>query len=791
MNVDYSRISPDELEQIWADIMEAEWYLKIKGKTEALQYIQSFSEGKDWWIDGRIDTQEDENAVVIQCKRYKDWDSLYSSAKDEKEKMDKINPSRYIFMTSFDLSKERVDKIFDRFDGHIKSKKDVWWKQALDHFLEKHPHILDNHIKLWLDSATILRRIINSWTHHNNIILKEDIESKIKVFVENEGSRKVHDILKESNYCIISWVPGIGKTTLAEMTAYRYMHNGYDVINITRDIKEWTDLLVDDDSKQFFYYDDFLWEDLLADGLRWSGEDAWIVSFVRRIQWLKNKKAIFTTREYILQQAWWKYNKFDTHGFIDDRFTLNIKEYTIDHKVRILYNIMYFSNLSENIRKDIVEKQLYTKLFWRNNKEYEKSIFLKKFNPKMISILFSAKRLQKENFVSGEECISKLYSILDDHYELYKSVFLDKISESSRSVILAIFTFWGSHKIHEVKEHWKILQEQKRLSSTDSDWHNSLREIEWTFTITHYPQSHWLDGRVHTHTSPESKIIHFLDPFIKDFISTYLDKNTDTFKDLLVSSKSWWQIRTLTAYIIPFTALYSFIHSKDSWTQEILIRQYKEAPGSSKIDKLQLLFKFPYCLNFVIEEMIWMIEAEYSFENYWMLLKMAIQLDEERNFPHQMLIAHFLTQMQDIRESKESLKDEVDIFSPEITQELMQDYFTRNDQDYWEFKILVESELDESSDMVSNVRSMMPTSVTDLWEYTNDDFDKESEIAEILWNFIGDRRVFDDLEEIREQLQSMHDEEFDQDDREEYWKDMRWNKNWGFDKYDELFQKLV
>ncbi|PJI52525.1 hypothetical protein CTI14_40935, partial [Methylobacterium radiotolerans] len=92
----------------------------------------------------------------------------------------------------------------------------------------------------------------------------ERIRSKLPLFVQNSSFSRAQQLLSEQRIVIISGVPGIGKTTLAEMLLYAHLDRGYQPVVLQTDVSEGKKLFRQQD-KQIFYYDDFLGQTFLGD----------------------------------------------------------------------------------------------------------------------------------------------------------------------------------------------------------------------------------------------------------------------------------------------------------------------------------------------------------------------------------------------------------------------------------------------------------------------------------------------------------------------------------------------
>ena len=73
--------------------------------------LGSFAEGRDGGIDLRY-TSDNGKTVIVQAKRYRDYNDLIATLKKEVDKVNKLNPNRYIISTSVDLTANNKQCIF-------------------------------------------------------------------------------------------------------------------------------------------------------------------------------------------------------------------------------------------------------------------------------------------------------------------------------------------------------------------------------------------------------------------------------------------------------------------------------------------------------------------------------------------------------------------------------------------------------------------------------------------------------------------------------------------------------
>src|SRR5690242_1629979 len=95
---DFLVLSPNEFENISRDVLQK----------KLSTFIESFTTGRDGGIDLRYSKGKNDN-IIIQAKRYKDFNSLYNHLKGEVSKVTKLAPDNYIITTSVGLTPANKD----------------------------------------------------------------------------------------------------------------------------------------------------------------------------------------------------------------------------------------------------------------------------------------------------------------------------------------------------------------------------------------------------------------------------------------------------------------------------------------------------------------------------------------------------------------------------------------------------------------------------------------------------------------------------------------------------------
>src|SRR5207244_4965611 len=77
-------------------------------------------------------------------------------------------------------------------------------------------------------------------------------------YVQNPSFDRARALLDKSHYCIIAGIPGIGKTTLAEvLLADLVDRHGFEAFRVAQDLSEIRSVK-NSKRRQVFYFDDFL-----------------------------------------------------------------------------------------------------------------------------------------------------------------------------------------------------------------------------------------------------------------------------------------------------------------------------------------------------------------------------------------------------------------------------------------------------------------------------------------------------------------------------------------------------
>lgn len=507
-NYDFKELSSYDFELLIRDLLQEEYDVTI----------ESFKSGRDNGIDLRY-AKDEKDSFIVQCKHYANstYNDLKTTVKKEAEKLKNIDCKRYILVTSQSLTPNNKEELLKILSPYCKSTGDILGQNDVNNLIGKYPKVEKDNYKLWLTSTNIMERILHSKVYNQSIIEIENIRFKSKFYVQNKSFFKAKELLKDLNYCIITGIPGIGKTTLAEILILYYLEKDYEVYNIVNTIEEAFEVY-NPHNKQLFYYDDFLGQTTLEDKLN-KNEDSQIIKFIDTVGRNKNSKFILTTREYIINQAKLIYEKISNFNFDISKCSINLNDYTKYDKAKILFNHLYFSNIPNKDKEEIVF-----------DKKYKEIVNHLNYNPRIIEWMTI-----KYNIKSDDDYYTEFMNILDNPHKIWGHIYNNQLKLNSKNLLLVLVSLPDKVYIEELRdafEEFNIRKAEKYGYSIDeNDFMNALRELEGNF--------------ISTQKYNKYTFVYFSNPSIRDFMENRLCNNLSEFKMSLMNSIYFSQIQRL------------------------------------------------------------------------------------------------------------------------------------------------------------------------------------------------------------------------------------------------------
>ncbi|MEE1942310.1 restriction endonuclease [Streptomyces sp. TRM 70361] len=453
---DFSVLSDVEFEELVGDLLGAEHDT----------VVERFAAGADGGIDLRWNISS--GACIAQCKHYRksSFSQLLDSARKERKKVESLKPSRYLFITSFDLSVSQKDRIHAIFAPWMKGPGDVWGGRDVDALITRHSEVERRHPKLWVSTGMQLFWALHSDIANRTEALRQRIERSLPKYVVSPGYQRARDILASHNVCLISGPPGIGKTTLAQMLLAEYTSMRYEPVEVSEDINEaWTSLRRE--TPQVFLYDDFLGQITFAERLS-KNEDKRLSNLIEKISLGgSSKKLILTTREYILRDAKLNYERLNE---LDLRyhFLLELKAYNKADRAQILYNHLWHSDVSLVCLREIAEGG------------YKEIIKHRSYNPRLIEYCTGA-AFDTESPGYPE----RFKSTLDHPERIWKVAFEKHLTMEQQLLVIVLCTLPRSVLLENLQEAHTALCEALGVVSTEASFREALDVLEGTFIVIH------------------------------------------------------------------------------------------------------------------------------------------------------------------------------------------------------------------------------------------------------------------------------------------------------------------
>lgn len=520
-------LSPLDFELLSKDLLEAELGI----------HLENFSEGRDKGIDLRyapirgagrtvfnlasFGVEQKPPELIVQCKRYSGFSDLKSTLKNkESAKIQKLKPARYILTTSVSLSPQQSEEIKTLLSPFVQSTGDIYGRERLNSLLTKHSEIERRHIKLWVASAGVLDSIINAGTH---LVSREEVERTLaaaKVYVRNTSFDEALAILKRDRVCIISGLPGIGKTTLARMLLLYFYDRKFDVVKITGDISE-ARAVGYHNKPRFYYYDDFLGQTAQADKLN-KNEDQRLLDFMASVRDSKDSVFVLTTREYILNQAKLHYEKLAREKFDHRTCIIDLSKYSRRIRAQILYNHLHFSKLPRTHLDALVAKRGYVQIVDHKN-----------YNPRLIEYLTDSAWIGD---IAPADYLGLFLRKLDNPVEIWEHAFRNQLSDRARHLLFVLTTMPTECRIADVEAAFVAFHNSQcskfGIAHSTVDFNSALKELDGTFIATRKIQ--------------DFVLVRFQNPSIRDFMQFLLlggELLQEALSSLVFFEQAHWFVR--------------------------------------------------------------------------------------------------------------------------------------------------------------------------------------------------------------------------------------------------------
>lgn len=485
--------------------------------------VERFAPGRDQGIDGRFYSPSG-GSVIIQAKHYAGTGLgglLRTLENDELPKIKKLNPSRYILVTSVGLTPQNKNTIKSLLHPYILSTNDIYGKEGVNDLLTQYPSVEKNFYKLWISSTNVLINILNNGIVQKSKFLIEEAHLESARYIQTKQFDEALDILKEKHALVITGSPGVGKTTLAKQLALFHSYKGYEIYHIEDSISE-AESCFCPEKMQFFYFDDFLGANYL-DVIE-GNFDSKIMNFIRRVTLDKNKRLVLTSRSNILNRAKSISDIFNFGNISNREYEISVTELTQIEKANILYNHIWHSSLPTEF-SDV----------YFDNKNYWEIIKHKNFNPRLISIITDGERLSG---LSNEEYWPYIKNALNNPEIIWDLYFKRQIPDEIYDLVNIVVLNGGNIEETKCKEILKRVFEKKHINNYYVKVHKIDDLIKESLKST-------LNRNIRLNQTSHIASITPFNPSISDYIINRIAKDDTNLSLYMLASKTYQSINTL------------------------------------------------------------------------------------------------------------------------------------------------------------------------------------------------------------------------------------------------------
>jgi KaiC/GvpD/RAD55 family RecA-like ATPase len=491
---DFRTLSPLDFEEIVRDLLQA----------ELSQRFESFGPGRDSGIDFRF--AEAGGNAIVQVKHTPDATTadLIRAVRLENDKISKLRPrpTRYLFATSAVLTPHSKSKLQELFTAAPLAAPDIFGREDLNNFLGRHKDLERKHFKLWLASTEVLERILHSGVYNRTQTEMDAVRNIVPKFVNNESVVQAEQILSRHGALIITGQPGVGKSTLARMLLWLHAEQGWEIFVID-DIKEAFEM-AGEGKRRLIFFDDFLGQVRLSTDII-RGMDQRFPPFLQRVRSNKDTRFILTSRDYILHQAQAESSRLSSPEVNAIEFTLNVGTYTRAARAQMLFNHLYFSDISSQERAALLHDDFFLRIIDHPN-----------FNPRLIDLLTAANYIS----ITGSPIREIVQKVLANPQELWRTPYRSHISPEARVLMFALFFNENNPSIPALERSFSRMSKAMRMAFTVVDipikFRSALKELEGSAL------------------GIRDRCVHFANPGLSDFLKSVV--NEDNFLPIAVEA---------------------------------------------------------------------------------------------------------------------------------------------------------------------------------------------------------------------------------------------------------------
>lgn len=482
-NYNFHNVDAHEFEEICSEVLAI--YLGIG--------MRVFPEGRDRGIDiKRASGKED---IVGQCKRIQKVTGVFQS---EFNKIKKIKTCKkyYLFLACGITAKQRTD-IRNVFSDYMDDENYIFDEGDLNSLLEQDEYltVVKKHFKLWISSEKVFEHFTDKVGSFDSGALINSIQEHRKYYVDTADYYKVLDVLLNKRIVLITGQPGVGKSTISEMALLSFVEkfgSSRIVYSASSDLSQLKNSISDNkDIKELIYIDDFLGDYYLD--LR-TNNISTIYKFIDSIRGMKNKYLIINSRILILKEACSRSVKFQKSIDKIDACTVEIKNLSSFQRGKILFNHLYFSDIPDEFKKEIIDDKRYWELINHPN-----------YNPRLIEYISNTHNYQRSKFKTYYDFVIDSLNKAD---KIWDDAIKNNLAEVDRWFLYTMKSFGQDRiKYEALKTAFNsVINSKKNIDTSINQFEECVKRLNGSFV--------YLAG------GDKERFFSFLNPSIKESLTS-------------------------------------------------------------------------------------------------------------------------------------------------------------------------------------------------------------------------------------------------------------------------------